>query len=259
MTTILEDGTSHSGSVNTVVRIGNTVHRPLHRWTPAVHALLRHLERANFPGTPRVLGVDEQGREVLTFIEGQVATRPWPEVLHHTDGLVQLARFLACYHEAIRDFVPPVDVEWYVPGVKWRSGYIIRHGDLGPWNTVWRGAELIGIIDWDFAEPGVPMTDLAQLAWQVIPLRGGDLWRKAGFTNAPDLRGRLHILCEAYGADPACVLDALLDFQVDEAHRIEAFGRQGLDPWITFYARGDVKKIVDESAWLRREYSRLIG
>jgi hypothetical protein len=52
------------------VRIGDTVHRRAGPWTPAVHALLRYLERASFPA-PRVLGMDAQGREVLRFIEGE--------------------------------------------------------------------------------------------------------------------------------------------------------------------------------------------
>jgi len=35
-----------------------------------VHAVLRHLERAGFDGAPRVLGFDDRGREVLTFLDG---------------------------------------------------------------------------------------------------------------------------------------------------------------------------------------------
>ena len=51
-----------------VVRIGDTVRRPVGRWTPAVHSLLRHLEKVGFEGAPRVLGIDEKGREVLTYL-----------------------------------------------------------------------------------------------------------------------------------------------------------------------------------------------
>jgi hypothetical protein len=43
-------------------------HRPACRrsWTPAVQALLAHLAGKGFAGSPRPLGVDEQGREELT-------------------------------------------------------------------------------------------------------------------------------------------------------------------------------------------------
>jgi hypothetical protein len=54
-----------------VVRTGDTVRRPMGPWSPSVHALLRHLD--GFDGAPRLLGVDERGREVLEYIEGEVA------------------------------------------------------------------------------------------------------------------------------------------------------------------------------------------
>ncbi len=46
--------------------------RPTGPHTPFVHSLLRHLEEGGFEGAPRVLGIDEHRREVLTFIEGHV-------------------------------------------------------------------------------------------------------------------------------------------------------------------------------------------
>lgn len=57
-----------------VVRIGDTVRRPTGPWTPAVHGLLRHLEQVGFLGAPRVLGSDEQDREILEYVPGSV---PW--------------------------------------------------------------------------------------------------------------------------------------------------------------------------------------
>jgi hypothetical protein len=59
-----------------VVRVGDTVRRPAGPWTPALHALLTHLHDVGFRGAPRPLGIDEHGREVLTFIPGPVA---WPD------------------------------------------------------------------------------------------------------------------------------------------------------------------------------------
>jgi hypothetical protein len=56
-----------------VVRVGRTVHRRAGPSTPAVHDLLRHLERVGFGGAPRALGTDEDGREVLTYVPGEVA------------------------------------------------------------------------------------------------------------------------------------------------------------------------------------------
>lgn len=58
-----------AGNVGGAWRIGGTVHRTTGPWTPAVHALLEYLApRAEH--IPRVLGFDEQGREILTFLPG---------------------------------------------------------------------------------------------------------------------------------------------------------------------------------------------
>jgi hypothetical protein len=78
------------GQPSRVFRRGNTVLRPAGPWTPAVHALLRHLERAGFAGSPRVVGdgYDDQGREVLTYIGMVIShcdTGPWN--LAARDGL----------------------------------------------------------------------------------------------------------------------------------------------------------------------------
>ena len=62
-----------------VVRIGSTVHRPVRRSTTSVHAVLRHLERAGFAGAPRVLGFDDAGREVLSYVPGTAVVEPYPD------------------------------------------------------------------------------------------------------------------------------------------------------------------------------------
>ena len=56
-----------------VYRRGDVVIRDAAPWTPAVHALLRHLEDAGFAAAPRLVGsgLDTDGREVL--LEGRLA------------------------------------------------------------------------------------------------------------------------------------------------------------------------------------------
>ena len=49
-----------------VVRIGNTVRRPLGFNDHLVHVLLKHFESVGFTGAPRLLGIDAEGREVLS-------------------------------------------------------------------------------------------------------------------------------------------------------------------------------------------------
>ena len=58
-----------------MTRRGDRLLRPMGPWSPAVHDYLRHLEAAGFGGAPRLLGI-EGDREVLTFIDGDVANDP---------------------------------------------------------------------------------------------------------------------------------------------------------------------------------------
>ncbi|WP_319460681.1 aminoglycoside phosphotransferase family protein [Micromonospora sp. RTP1Z1] len=239
---MIEDGNTASGSVTTVRRVGDTIRRPRGRWTPTVHALLNHLADVGFTGAPRVLGIDSEGREVLSLLHGEPAIRPWPESLRERRGIEQLAGWLANYHDAVANFVPPSDAVWFDPEACWRPGSIIRHGDLGPWNSIWSGGQLVGFIDWDFAEPGEAIDDLAQLAWYAVPLR--DLTGPAEWAHAAK---RLEWCCAAYGARPGDVLAALLRLQHREADRVRRLGGQGIEPWASFLARGDAEDI--EAEW----------
>ena len=59
-----------------VVRVGPEVRRRMYPSAPAVHELLRHLERVRFDGAPRLLGIDGP-LERLTYIDGEGGTAGW--------------------------------------------------------------------------------------------------------------------------------------------------------------------------------------
>ncbi|MFB7633573.1 hypothetical protein ACFC0M_21895 [Streptomyces sp. NPDC056149] len=129
-----------------VRRVGGTIRRPVGAWTPAVHGLLTHLESVGFTRAPRVLGT-EGTDEVLSLLHGEPAFTPWPATLRSTAGIGELGIWLRDYHDAVRDFCPPADAHWQGQECEWRPGMIIRHGDLGPWNSTWSGDRLSGFID----------------------------------------------------------------------------------------------------------------
>jgi hypothetical protein len=64
------------GNMTAVVRVGDTVRRTAGPWTPTVHAFLRHLRAAGFDLVPEPLGLDGQGREILTLLPGAAAGYP---------------------------------------------------------------------------------------------------------------------------------------------------------------------------------------
>lgn len=251
--------------VSSPVKIDNTVHRQTGPWTPTIHSLLNFLQSKGFKYSQKVLGFDEQGREVLEFLPGEAATRPWSLRLLEDDGLVQAAKVLKSYHTVVKDFQPPKDAEWRIGKVLPKPGQIIRHGDLGPWNSLWQKDKLTGLIDWDFAEPGEAITDLAQMAYYFVPLRGEKGWQEAGFADRPDFLHRLNRLCKTYGQFRADeVLTALQNWLQEELRRMEEFGRrQGLEPWLSFHQRGDADDIDEDLVWLEKfrrssEYFRFL-
>jgi hypothetical protein len=188
------------GFISTATRVGGTVRRPTGPWTPAVHALLRHLERVGFDGAPRVLGVDERGREFLSYVPGEVPTRATPEAVTGR-ALKGLGRLLRRYHGAVRGFELPPGAAWHhepLPG----EGAIVCHNDLSPRNTVFRGDNPVAFLDWDLASPAPPAWDLAHAAWQFVPLSDDARCAEHGWHRPPDRTRRLRVLCDAYGLPP---------------------------------------------------------
>jgi hypothetical protein len=128
-----------------IVRRGDRLLRPMEPWSPAVHEYLRHLEAAGFEGSPRVLGT-EGNREVLTFLEGDVAMDPhWqpghghrlPPYARTHLALRGAAALIRKLHSAAAGFQPAITSYRFDPRPP-RAGEVVSHGDIGPWNTVYR-------------------------------------------------------------------------------------------------------------------------
>ena len=180
------------GNMGEVARQGDTVIRPAGEWTPAVHRLLRHLHGAGVRGIPMPRGVTEEGREVLSFVDGVVPGYPMPGWVWSETALESSARLLRQVHDAThgREFHGP-----------WRSPVrepieVVCHNDFATYNLVFDGDTVVGAIDWDYASPGPRLWDIAYLAYRIVPLSSRE--RADGFSN--EERGRrLQRLLAAYG------------------------------------------------------------
>jgi hypothetical protein len=196
------------------VRVGDEVRRPPQPWTPTVHSVLRHLQETGFDGAPRALGVDDQGRERLTFLRGQTLaeTGPsWPEWLRSDEALRQVGAWLRRLHDATATFRPGADPVWFTRQT-WEPGLIIAHLDAAPWNAVWADGDLVGFVDWDTASPSRREDDLAFSALTWVPLLTAEIAEPAGFDDPADRHRRFHLFLRAYGytGDPAAVRDAII-------------------------------------------------
>ncbi|UZN04404.1 phosphotransferase [Cellulomonas sp. S1-8] len=177
------------GNVGGAVRVGTTVRRPAGPWTPAVHALLAHVRSRGLDGVPEPLGIDAQGREVLEFLPGEVV-----DLAEVTDArLASGAAWLARYHAAVAD-LRPGRVRWRFEERDLAPGEIVCHHDATMYNMLVAGPgsdEVVGVVDWDVSGPGVPLDDLAMLAWSGVPF----------YTDPGPQEGarRLRVLADAYG------------------------------------------------------------
>ncbi len=246
------------------VRVGQTVRRRTGEQTVGVHALLTHLHAMGFSRAPRVPGIDEQGREVLSFLPGETVgeARPWPPWTHSDATLVAAGQWLRDFHAASASFVPPAGARWFGDHDDLRAGEVIGHHDAAPYNAVWQptvrsghanGLDdgfndqtgtspglLVGFIDWDLAGPVTPLRDLAFVALTWVPLTANDVAASDGFPLALDhgvdpvaLRGRrLRLLLQAYGWQGSTVevLTAVRQRAVEHAEGLRAAAHQGYGP-----------------------------
>ena len=236
-----------------VVRIGDTIRRPVGPWTPAVHALLRHLEDAGFEGVPRVLGIDEAGREVLTYLPSD-PTPSWSD-----EALVATARLVRRLHEAMADFVPPRDAVWRLPPVgRHAPGGPIGHNDLCPVNTVYAEGVPYGFIDWDLAGPTRPQYDLAAAAIGYVAIRPDPFWPRPGCPEPPDRAARLRLFCDGYGVgDRLGFLETIEAFLEDELDETIELGSQGIEPYRMLLERREDRFRRMELAWLAQNRANL--
>jgi len=171
-----------------VVRVGQTVRRPPRLTAEFVHVLLEHLAAVGFDGAPRFLGTDEKGRDILSYIEGEVpAELGW----HKDEVLVAAAQLIRKFHDAT------VGLLGHQAGTP-RRLEVVCHNDLSPCNFVFRAGIPIALIDFDTAAPGTRLMDLGYAAWLWLDLGDSDI----ATTSPPEeQRRRLQLFVAAYGDD----------------------------------------------------------
>jgi len=193
----IDDQPLSGGGRTAVSRQGDVVIRETGPWARSVHTLLRHLERVGFSGAPRVIGsgFDGQGREILTFLEGEIINpAPWTD-----DAIAELGALIRRLHDATASFVPP-------DGAIWRPWFgrdvgepnIIGHCDAAPWNIVSRNGRPIGLIDWEVAGPVDRLTELAMVAWNNAQLYDDDVAALNGLPDAASRVRQVRTFAEAY-------------------------------------------------------------
>ncbi len=152
--------------MNRVVRVGDTVRRTPGKCTPTIHRLLAHVRERGLAWVPAPLGYDDLGREMLTFIPGEVP-HEMPEWVWSEVVLTDAARSLRQWHDATIGF-DVTSATWTLDARD--PPEVICHNDFAPYNCVFRGGRLVGAIDFDVCAPGPRLWDIAYTAYRFVPL-----------------------------------------------------------------------------------------
>jgi hypothetical protein len=243
-----------------VVRVGDTVRRPAGRSTHAVRGLLLHLERVGFDEAPRFLGTDEQGRDVLTFVEGNVPLPPYPSWALSDAALQDLGHLVRRFHEATATFDAASVTGWSDEWADPHGGPVVCHNDLFPENVVFRDGHVVALIDFAEAGPGRPFWDLAIAAQEWAPLHAPG----ARLHHPDHLDGvrRTALLARAYGVDPDRAeefVDVVAEERVQQLGNVRRLVAAADEPWTTFWHESDGEdRAAADDLWLREQRSALI-
>jgi hypothetical protein len=245
-------GTANRGAV---FRVGDTVRRPARPTTPATAALLDHLASVGFEA-PRHLGLDEHGREVVSYVPGQAVTLPYPAWALDRPALVSVARLLRRFADAVEGFDPSPHT-WPSGPPPAFAGPAVAHNDPNLDNVVFRDGRAVALIDFDLAAPAARVWDVGAAARLWAPLRPADT---ISDRRRADALERFRVFVDAYGLDAgdrARVVAAAVAHH-DWAYRIvERGAEQGRPGFRSYWTQDAAARTERTRTWLERSSPQL--
>ncbi len=253
-----------TGGRGGILRAGGAVHRPAGTWTRQVHRLLEHVRHNGFMGAPQPLGFDEQGREIVSHIAGEVSNYPLSASAVSPEALTSAATLLRRYHDATVDFLvlPGALDSWQLPP---RPPFeVVCHGDFAPYNVVLDGKRAVGIIDFDTAHPAPRVWDIAYALYRWAPLTNPK--NHDGFGDLTTQTARAVAFCDAYGLEASARrglitlvadrLQVLVDFMLAEARAGNAAFEANLSDGHHLLYIADIAYIRDNAERVERALLR---
>jgi aminoglycoside phosphotransferase (APT) family kinase protein len=232
------------GYVTSPVRLGNTVRRRPPAGAEFVHRLLQLFQDAGWPGAPRFLGVDEAGREILSYLDGHAAWEArQPDGVWSRSSLRRVGELVREFH----DLTAGTDL---AGGLE-----VVCHNDLSPRNTIYRdggtGLSPVAFIDWDLAAPGRRIHDVAHACWQYLDL--GPAIRDVGATAT-----HMQVICDGYGlADRSELVPAILWWQDRCWRGISQGAKAGEPAMVRLRDRGAVVAVQTAYRWTQQHRTAL--
>jgi hypothetical protein len=235
------------GYINALVRIEDTVRRPRDANSEFVEALLVHFEAQGFDGAPRFRGIDQKGRQILSYLEGHVAWEPGsvqPPGVWSDDSLIEVAKLIRKAHDLTAGTA--------LAGAR----EVVCHNDLTARNTVYRdtgaGYRPVAFIDWDGAAPGDRANDLCYIFWHFL----------CPCPRHPDIEGharRLNDMLAAYGFEGrrAELVARMLRRMEDSMGGIKAKADSGDPAYVRLVRLGAIESMIAVYDWVAENQTRL--
>jgi hypothetical protein len=157
------------GRENKIFRVSDKVIRPSASWTPYIHNFLNFLIEEGVTYVPQPYGINENGEESLSYVQGEVYNYPLPEFMILDKMIISSAKLLKNYHEVSARYIDKLTNKelWMLSVIN--PIEVMCHGDFAPYNVTVIGEEAIGIIDFDTLHPGPRMWDIAYAIYRWVP------------------------------------------------------------------------------------------
>jgi Phosphotransferase enzyme family len=227
---VTEEPLHGGGSAREVVRVGDTVRRARDAGSGFATRVLVCLETAGYPHAPRYLGIDDRGRDILSYIPGQTTDHP----SQRADGAYASGgMMLRTLHEITTGHRLAA------------GGECVLHGDPGPFNAIFQHRLPVAFIDWSSCRPGARLDDVGYMAWT---------WciQSQGHVPIGEQARHLRELRDGYGGiEPEVLLAAMVRSQT----RIVDLETANLgDPGLSATRRRHAKAAI---AWARADRALL--
>jgi len=203
--------------------------------SPFVHEFLNHLEKYNFSFAPKFIRIDEEGREVLSFIEGVVPNG----YIFNNQQLIQSVKILRQLHDVA------------AKSHLCQNQETICHNDFSPWNIIFQNELPVGIIDFDEAAPGNRIDDLAYFIWTFLEL-GNEKF------DADSQIQKLILITKTYQLEnPKNLVNAILGQQ----SRILKFRKKQVEQEVDLekkeFSKNKVQSITAEIEWVKSKRKQI--
>lgn len=226
-------------------------------WSPNIHLLLAHLHANGFAAAPRASGYDDIWERV-TFLDGRTADLDLDHEARSGHALTSAARLLRRLHDCTVGFAAAHSGEiWQLPA---RAPFeVICHGDFAPYNVVFTGQEVSGIIDFETAHPAPRQWDLAYAVYRWAPLS----LSAPNELSAIDIQiGRVRRFLDAYGLEDG-LRAGVIDMAIGRLEALVAFmeweAAMGSEKYRAHIEAGHDQLYRADIAYIMRERAAIIA